>query len=192
MFFHGAMYVHYFLICLHDNIHYFFTVICVCDMQFIHNILHPYSWSILICMWTTPLIICSYPHINVYYAPVCFIIIWICNLPLCVYLLYYAYLLRPQYISLLQHNDTYGELFTLALQTHEILCLGLYRLMDPRSNDPRDRKRVVLCNPDYDLELFTSDRVSYQDYDLDLYGSDETSYPDYDLELCTPVTFYME
>ncbi|KAK2146016.1 hypothetical protein LSH36_639g01022 [Paralvinella palmiformis] len=78
----------------------------------------------------------------------------------------------------LTHNFVYGELFNQSLYTYDILCLGLYRLMHPNSKDPRDRKRVVLCNCNYDLKLYPSDRVFVlQPYDMKYNpaGSQDTS-----------------
>jgi len=55
----------------------------------------------------------------------------------------------------------YGELFSYALRSYGILCIGLYRFRDALSsvtNDP-SAKRYVITNPPDDFLLLTSDKV---------------------------------
>ena len=61
-------------------------------------------------------------------------------------------------LLLLNQNDTYGELFVNALHNFGILCLGLYRQMDPRPS-AGSFNRVVITNPPAELLLYPSDKV---------------------------------
>ena len=60
---------------------------------------------------------------------------------------------------LFQHENCYGELFILALRQYGILCLGLYRLLDPSEMDVRHRKRYVITHPPFHFSLISSDKV---------------------------------
>ncbi|CAB1320000.1 unnamed protein product [Coregonus sp. 'balchen'] len=52
--------------------------------------------------------------------------------------------------------EDFKELFCQALDSLEILCFGLYRLLDPPNPS---MKRFVITNPSAELPLFPSDRV---------------------------------
>jgi len=51
----------------------------------------------------------------------------------------------------------YGRLLTSALREHNMLCIGLYRLLDPAASN---KKRYVVTNPPYDLALKSTDLAS--------------------------------
>uniref|UniRef100_A0A4W4HRR4 BK channel n=2 Tax=Electrophorus electricus TaxID=8005 RepID=A0A4W4HRR4_ELEEL len=54
----------------------------------------------------------------------------------------------------------YGELFRKAIKTYNMLCFGIYRLLDmPRTTETECTKRFVITNPPYDLELIPTDMV---------------------------------
>jgi len=61
----------------------------------------------------------------------------------------------------LQHGSQYGRLVKGALRGYGVLCLGLYRLIDPTSKDAQNRKRFVITSPPYNFRLLSSDRVRY-------------------------------
>jgi hypothetical protein len=60
---------------------------------------------------------------------------------------------------LLQHQDNYGQLLTQALHTYGILCLGVFRLIDPSEKNVRRRRRFVITNPAGNFKLLLSDLV---------------------------------
>ena len=62
-------------------------------------------------------------------------------------------------VFLLQDND-YGYLFTSALKYCGILCIGLYRQMDPRPS-AGSYNRFVIANPPADFGLYPSDKVNF-------------------------------
>ena len=57
----------------------------------------------------------------------------------------------------------YGRLFTGALKEHNMLCIGLYRLLDPVVSK---KKRYVVTNPPLDLLLKSSDLVKISLHNL--------------------------
>ncbi|VDP44499.1 unnamed protein product [Soboliphyme baturini] len=54
-------------------------------------------------------------------------------------------------------GSTYGQMLSVALKNHGMLCIGLYRLHDLVS--PDSTKRYVITNPPADLKLLTTDKV---------------------------------
>uniref|UniRef100_A0A1I7XJ17 BK channel n=1 Tax=Heterorhabditis bacteriophora TaxID=37862 RepID=A0A1I7XJ17_HETBA len=60
-------------------------------------------------------------------------------------------------ISYLQHNSTYGQMFTTSLKKYGQLCIGLYRLHD--QDNPDSMKRYVITNPPAELRIRNSDYV---------------------------------
>ena len=46
-----------------------------------------------------------------------------------------------------------------SLREFGLLCLGVYRLLEPESKDPKRQKRYVITNPPKWFKLLTSDRV---------------------------------
>ncbi|CAD5125529.1 DgyrCDS13736 [Dimorphilus gyrociliatus] len=67
-----------------------------------------------------------------------------------------SYLERYSYSS-------YGTLFIKALRHYGILCLGLYRQIDPRPS-AGSYNRCVVTNPPSDFALYPSDKVLYFQY----------------------------
>ncbi|XP_076855994.1 calcium-activated potassium channel subunit alpha-1-like [Brachyhypopomus gauderio] len=60
----------------------------------------------------------------------------------------------------LREGGLYGELFCQAIKTYNMLCFGIYRLLDmPRTTETDCVKRFVITNPPYDLELIPTDMV---------------------------------
>ncbi|XP_076855986.1 calcium-activated potassium channel subunit alpha-1-like isoform X2 [Brachyhypopomus gauderio] len=60
----------------------------------------------------------------------------------------------------LGEGGLYGELFCKAIKTYNMLCFGIYRLLDmPRTTETDCVKRFVITNPPYDLELIPTDVV---------------------------------
>lgn len=55
-------------------------------------------------------------------------------------------------------GETYGTMVVSALREHGILCLGLYRLIDPRAS-LSCYYRYIITNPSADLSLLPSDKV---------------------------------
>ncbi|XP_076855991.1 calcium-activated potassium channel subunit alpha-1-like [Brachyhypopomus gauderio] len=54
----------------------------------------------------------------------------------------------------------YGELFCKAIKTYNMLCFGIYRLLEmPRTTETDCVKRFVITNPPYHLELIPTDMV---------------------------------
>ncbi|CAH1799940.1 unnamed protein product [Owenia fusiformis] len=57
-------------------------------------------------------------------------------------------------------DATYGNLFMWTLRFHGIMCLGLYRLVNPPAGfGDRVAKRYVLTNPAYNMRLLPSDKI---------------------------------
>ncbi|XP_076854591.1 calcium-activated potassium channel subunit alpha-1-like [Brachyhypopomus gauderio] len=57
-------------------------------------------------------------------------------------------------------GGVYGDLFRKAIKTYNILCFGIYRLLDmPRTTETDCVKRFVITNPPYDLHLIPTDMV---------------------------------
>ena len=52
----------------------------------------------------------------------------------------------------------YGSLMVGALRQFGILCIGLYRLMDPRPS-AGSYNRFVITTPSHDFPLYPSDKV---------------------------------
>uniref|UniRef100_A0A4W4G738 BK channel n=1 Tax=Electrophorus electricus TaxID=8005 RepID=A0A4W4G738_ELEEL len=60
----------------------------------------------------------------------------------------------------LGEGGLYGDLFCKAIKTYNMLCFGIYRLLDmPRTTETECTKRFVITNPPYDLELIPTDMV---------------------------------
>ena len=56
-------------------------------------------------------------------------------------------------------NGCYGNLFVGALRRYGILCLGLYRQLDPRPS-VGSYNRFIVTNPPPEYNLYPSDKVS--------------------------------
>ncbi|XP_076855999.1 calcium-activated potassium channel subunit alpha-1-like [Brachyhypopomus gauderio] len=62
--------------------------------------------------------------------------------------------------SVFGEGGIYGDLFRKAIKTYNMLCFGIYRLLDmPRTTETDCVKRFVITNPPYDLELIPTDMV---------------------------------
>uniref|UniRef100_A0A4W4HIQ2 BK channel n=1 Tax=Electrophorus electricus TaxID=8005 RepID=A0A4W4HIQ2_ELEEL len=60
----------------------------------------------------------------------------------------------------LGEGGLYGDLFCKAMKTYNMLCFGIYRLLDmPRTTETGCTKRFVITTPPYDLELIPTDKV---------------------------------
>ncbi|XP_076855996.1 calcium-activated potassium channel subunit alpha-1-like isoform X2 [Brachyhypopomus gauderio] len=60
----------------------------------------------------------------------------------------------------LGEGGLYGELFCKAIKTYNMLCFGIYRLLEmPPTLDTECTKRFVITNPPYDLQLIPTDMV---------------------------------
>jgi len=76
-------------------------------------------------------------------------------------ILFFAKILN-MFNTYVQHGRKYGELFSHALRTFGILCIGLYRFRDVTSTlalSP-SAKRYVITNPPDDFTLLITDKVS--------------------------------
>lgn len=58
-----------------------------------------------------------------------------------------------------QSCTEYGELLINSLRTFGLLCLGVYRLLEPDSKDPKHQKRYVITSPPYSFKILPSDRI---------------------------------
>ena len=67
--------------------------------------------------------------------------------------------LKYMYKHLILQCEEYGNLYMGALKNHGILCLGLYRNVDPRSS-ACNYNRFIITNPPANFVLVPSDKVS--------------------------------
>ncbi|XP_055345724.1 calcium-activated potassium channel slowpoke-like [Paramacrobiotus metropolitanus] len=56
-------------------------------------------------------------------------------------------------------RGTYGDLFFDALRNYSMICLGLYRRIQPEGTGPRSARRYVITNPPIDFPLVRDDKV---------------------------------